>query len=378
MKKKTSEQIIEEIKEKIGDKYDYSKVEYLGSKMPMTFICKKHGEFKMRYDHIIHGSGCPKCALEHKMCSKSEFIKRAKEIHGWKYEYLNLDDFMPCSKILLIKCKKHGIFKQSLNSHLNAKQGCSKCYHESRINKTKLTTEDFIKEAKKVHGDKYDYSITKYIGSNKKIQYICPKHGIISQLAHSHLKGFKCKYCKHDEDRLTKEEFIEKAKKIHGNKYDYSNIKYVNNHTPIELVCKIHGPFKILPSRHLYGAECQKCNYSKLENEINVLLKNNNINFISQANCQQLPWLNRLTLDFYLPDCNIAIECQGKQHFEPVEFFGGKSDYQDTIERDERKRNLCEKNGIKLLYFSNLGIKYPYKVFEDENLLLEEIKKEGK
>ena len=82
-------------------------------------------------------------------------------------------------------------------------------------------------------------------------------------------------------------------------------------------------------------------------------------------------------LDFYLPQYSIGIECQGGQHFKSVEWFGGKDGFIKTKERDERKRKLCEENGIKLLYYSNLGIEYPYEVFEDKEKLLEEIKKYG-
>ena len=86
-------------------------------------------------------------------------------------------------------------------------------------------------------------------------------------------------------------------------------------------------------------------------------------------------WLGRLELDFYLSQYNIAIECQGKQHFEQITHFDDNGDsFEIRIERDKRKLKLCQDNGVKLLYYSNLGVEYPYNVFEDKELLLKEIR----
>ena len=78
-------------------------------------------------------------------------------------------------------------------------------------------------------------------------------------------------------------------------------------------------------------------------------------------------------LDFFLPEQGIAIECQGEQHFSPSEFFGGEEMFIDTQARDKAKRDLCEAQGIKMLYFSDLGIEYPYPVIENPDILLMEI-----
>ena len=106
-----------------------------------------------------------------------------------------------------------------------------------------------------------------------------------------------------------------------------------------------------------------------MERDIRLFLIKENENFIQEYKTE---WLGLQTLDFYLPKYNIAIECQGKQHFG----LGGwiSNEFEAIKERDERKRKLCKENGIKLLYYSNLGIKYPYKVYEDKNEILKEIK----
>lgn len=86
-------------------------------------------------------------------------------------------------------------------------------------------------------------------------------------------------------------------------------------------------------------------------------------------------WLGRQRIDFYIPRYNVAIECQGEQHFKPIEYFGGEENFQENIERDDRKRRLCEENGVRLLYFTDVRLeKYPYKVYADIKELIEEIK----
>jgi hypothetical protein len=135
-------------------------------------------------------------------------------------------------------------------------------------------------------------------------------------------------------------------------------------------VCPIHGEFRVLPGNHIrYKHGCGKCNRSHLEEEIASFLDDNNIVYEDE---KTFDWLGKQELDFYLPKYNIAIECQGIQHFEEREFFVDSLEMIQT--RDERKRKLCEEHGLKLLYYSNLGIDYPYKVFEDKEVLLKEIK----
>ena len=171
--------------------------------------------------------------------------------------------------------------------------------------------------------------------------------------------------------KLTTEEFIRKAKEIHGDKYDYSKTVYgKDNKTKVCIICPIHGEFKQKPNVHLNGKGCRICKTSKLERLIFDFLKENKIQFIYQAKKNDLKWLHKQSLDFYMPEYKIAIECQGKQHF-IEDGWNNKDTLKINIERDERKRKLCEENGIKLLYYSNLDIDYPYEVITDKNKLLE-------
>ncbi len=122
----------------------------------------------------------------------------------------------------------------------------------------KLTTEEFITKAKEVHGDKYDYSNTPYINSRTKINITCSIHGEFSQIAANHLAGQGCSVCAGTE-KSTTEKFNEKAIKIHVGKYDYSKVSYVNNITKVKIICPTHGIFEQIPKHHLKGHGCFQC-----------------------------------------------------------------------------------------------------------------------
>ena len=106
-----------------------------------------------------------------------------------------------------------------------------------------MTTEDFISKAIAVHGEKYDYSKVEYVNALTKVTIICPIHGAFEQKPANHLRGHGCPYCGGSAKHTT-EQFIESARKIHGNKYDYSQVEYVTNRTPVKIICPIHGVFE--------------------------------------------------------------------------------------------------------------------------------------
>ena len=128
----------------------------------------------------------------------------------------------------------------------------------------KLTTQEFIKRAREVHGNKYDYSKVEYTNNHTKVFIICPTHGEFSQTPNAHLNGqgcIKCSYMKCRNGRtLTQDEFIRRAKEVHGDKYDYSKVVYVNSSTKVCIVCPEHGEFWQTPSGHIHAKQgCQKC-----------------------------------------------------------------------------------------------------------------------
>ena len=270
-KKYTTEEWIKLVKEIHGDKYDYSKTIYVHSEKPVKIICPIHGEFEQIA--VIHkrGGNCPKCNLDASKLSKEEFIKRASKIHDNFYNYSKVNYINAKTKVKII-CPIHGEFEQQPDNHLNGQ----KCYHCS-IEESKLTKEEFIEKAQLIHGDKYDYSLVKYIGSRQKVKIICPIHGEFEQTPNSHLQGVGCSRCYFDTKQYTQEEFIEKANLIHDNKYDYSKTIYNGITEKVKIICPIHGEFEQKASSHISGSGCYQCGCEKRKLSIQEFIEKSNL-----------------------------------------------------------------------------------------------------
>ena len=183
------------------------------------------------------------------------FIEKARKINGDNYDYSKVE-YVKAIKQVIIICKEHGDFLQTPNAHLSG-YNCYKC--GLYINKTKSNLNEFIKRAKEIHGDKYDYSLVEYKTSNDKIKIICQIHGIFEQNPSNHLQGYNCIKCA-GVNKSNNDEFIKRAKEIHGDKYDYSLVNYIQANSKIIIICKIHGKFEQTPSKHTNGKQgCIKC-----------------------------------------------------------------------------------------------------------------------
>lgn len=292
------------------------------------------------------------------------FIRRAKEAHGNKYDYSKSEYINSREKISII-CPKHGEFWQLPFNHING-QNCPKC------NKSwKMNTSDFIEKARKIHGDKYDYSNVNYINSAIKVKIICPKHGAFLQRPAMHLIGQGCPKCSKNH-KLSIEEFVNRARKIHGNKYSYPIFKNVSGNHKVEIICPIHGKFYQTKSAHVHGQGCPKCNQSHGENKIDCFLKYHNIKYIRQYKIRignSLFSINNVKVDFYLPNNNLIIEYNGEQHYMFIKHF--HKDYETFIrkqtERDLNLKKWCKSNNVKLLIIS-------YKQYDKiDKILLKEL-----
>ena len=243
--------------------------------------------------------------------TKEEFIKEATEKHNGKYDYSKVEYVNNKTKVCII-CPEHGEFWQTPKDHL-ARKGCPICGGTSA-----LTKEEFIKKARKVHKYKYDYSKVEYVNIKTKVCIVCSKsgHGEFWQVPNNHLNGQGCPKCYANKirERLTssKEEFIIKARKKHGDKYDYNKVKYVNSATKVCINCHEHGEFWQTPADHTRGIGCPTCNISHLERSVMSYLDEVGIAYDYQ---KHFKWMGRQSLDFYLPDYKVGIECQGGQHF---------------------------------------------------------------
>jgi hypothetical protein len=246
----TTDEWIKKAQEVHKDRYDYSEVKYNGASKKVTIICSVHKNFEQYASNHLNGSNCPKCSGSHAYTT-DEWIKMAKEVHGDKYNYSKVKYINSKTKVIII-CQKHREYTQRPGYHLEG-YGCNKC-----SGKPRYTTEDWIKKAKEVHGDKYDYSKVIYDKSDKKVTIVCFEHGNYEQKPKCHLSGQGCSRCA-GTHKYTTEEWIKKAKEVHGDKYDYSKVKYINSATKITIICLKHKQFIQVPNHHLSGKGCIKC-----------------------------------------------------------------------------------------------------------------------
>lgn len=325
----------------------------------VSFFCNKHGV--VDYDtpgHLLTNRGCKLCGEEKRRAvneaanekAKKDFKEKAKAVHGDKYDYSKVE-YEKSSKKVCIICPKHGEFWQTPNSHLNGR-GCKECSCEETHIKQKKTNDEFIHEAIKVHGDKYDYSKVKYSNCKTKVCIICPEHGEFWQMPNKHLSGQGCPKCAQERlakgQTLTTESFIERAKMVHGDKYDYSKVDYKSYDEPVCIICPEHGEFWQTPDSHLQGSGCQMCSrrLSKSENEI--------YQFVSdKLGCDKVEKSNNTILDKHneidilIPSLKLAIEYNGcRWHSEQ---FGKQQNYHLN------KTLMCKEKGISLIH-----------IFEDE------------
>lgn len=345
-RRKTTEDFIKKSIKKFGNKYNFSKTIYTKKGSNLTLICPDHGEFIIRPEaHLWSIKGCPKCDYELPRKDKScKFIFDSKNKYKNKYDYSKVK-YINCSTKVKIICPIHGLFFQTPFSHVNGKVGCPKCSRELY----KISITNFILRVKKLHNDKYDYSKVNFTKLNDKIIITCKKHGEFYQRASSHLEGVGCFKCGAESRLSSKEKFIELSKKVHGDKYDYSKVIYRGNKKKVEIICPIHGSFYKKPNNHTSSKSgCPLCCESKGELLVQSILKKYNINFIREY---MIP-LNRYRYDFYLPDYNIFIEYNGKQHYAPVKMFGGDEAFEITKERDKSKKILVNINKGYLITIS--------------------------
>ena len=286
-----------------------------------------------------------------KKITPEEYRKYFEE-HYPDYELLT--DYNGNKNYITVRCKIDGYTWNTKPNWLQHGAGCQKCYDRRRGETTRIGTDNFIKRAKEIHGDKYDYSKVNYINSHTPVTLSCPKHGDFLAIPHKHLnRGDGCPKCADEQNginkRISKEKFVEKSISVHGNKYDYSKADYQGWDKPVIITCPKHGDFVQIAGTHMGGCGCPYCNESHLEKETKLYLDKYDILCERQ---KRFKWLGKQSLDFYLPEYNIAIECQGIQHYSDYYFnWDSQSELPIILKRDEIKNELCKQNGIEILYY---------------------------
>ena len=202
-----------------------------------------------------------------KRLTQDEFIKKAKALHGDKYDYSQVNYINMHTNVDII-CKEHGLFSQAPSNHLRGRGGCCIC---NRYLLQRRDFNDVISQANKCHNNKYDYSKYNYVNNRTKSIIICPVHGEFHQNMTHHLRGKGCPLCasNHKDD---KQSFIEKARAIHGDIYDYSEVEYVNSFTKVKIIDPEFGCFYQTPNSHLNG----RGSWSRRASKINETKRKNN------------------------------------------------------------------------------------------------------
>lgn len=266
----THTEIINLFKEKHGGRYDYSNVIYNGIDKKVSIVCGVHGTFNQIPRHHKNGAGCPMCgtqsASKKTRKTNGDVIDSFLATHGNRYDYSKTEYINSSSKVKII-CNIHGIFEQYPSDHAKG-CGCPPCAYDSISVNAIKNDKDVISAFKRTHGSLYDYSLVRYTGSLKPVKIICKKHGLFEQIPKSHIKGCGCKLCG-DETVSRKlvgnvDSFVNFATSIHGDKYDYSLVDYINSTTDVDIICSIHGVFSQTPSSHNKGSGCPRCGLEKV------------------------------------------------------------------------------------------------------------------
>ena len=320
---------------------------------------------------------CRKCAIDKRTSNNEAFIKESNIVHQGKYDY-NLVEYVNAYTKVKIICKKcNSIFFQAPSHHIRG-NGCRIC----QFNNQKYNTEEFILKAEIKHLGKFDYSLVEYVRCDTKVKIKCKTcNDIFEQTPVHHLAGYGCKNCYIENHYSNTTDFIQKSNIIHQGKYDYRLVEYVKCSMQVKIICKkCNNIFLQIPSGHLRGYGCPKCNESKGENRVAKYLTDNNISFISQKTFKTLRDKRPLKPDFYLDDLNLLIEYDGEFHYKPL--IGStpeikQKNLEDCQHRDKIKNEWAKANNIPLL-------RIPYWDFDrieeliDEFILQHTRKKETK
>lgn len=252
-KRKTTEDFVRQAKDKHGDKFDYSLVDYVSANIKVKVICEKGHITNVLPGNHMKAKGCSTCSGLNK--TNKDIIDNLIKKHGNKYDYsyVNYKGYQGVIKII---CPIHNVFEQRHDHHLSG-SGCPKCSNIKSGEYARLNTGDFIKKSKELHNDKYDYSLVEYKNAKTKVKIKCNTHGVFLQTPNSHLVGSGCPKCA-GRNKDTNE-FIRQSKIIHNNIYDYSLTKYTGNKNYVKIICPSHGVFDQISGNHLFGQGCCFC-----------------------------------------------------------------------------------------------------------------------
>jgi len=260
-----------------------------------------------------------------------EFIKKARKTHGPIYNY-DQTVYLGYHKNIIVNCETHGDFSVRADHHIEG-QGCPVCLQEYR----KLTLENFIERANFIHNNKYSYENSEYVNFHTKIKILCPVHEVFEQTPASHLQGHGCPTCGNTK-KLTHDDFVRKANESHFDKYDYSEVNYINYETKVKIICPVHGEFWQTPSNHIFSHGCPKCTSQESPQELKIRKKLDDIGikyFHNKIIDKRYPW----HVDIYIPERDLFLEYNGFWVHQPKLGW-----YSSSSKEHKNTRLIFEKN----------------------------------
>ena len=289
--------------------------------------------------------------MGHKLTTE-EFIERAKVFHS-EYDYSKVVYVNSHTKVCII-CPIHGEFYIQAYNIGNSGHGCPKCAKEQARIKFRHSEQEIESKIKDQYPG-YTFKIDNYINENSKIQMTCSCGYTYRTAIRNVWENRQCRKCASKESglkqRMSQEEFINRAKLLYGNTYDYSKTVYTKSADKVTITCPEHGDFQVVATNHLQGiAGCPVCSSSIGEQLVRSYLLDNKIDYIPQYKIDYPKYKFKTTrIDFYVPEFNTFIEVNGAQHYYPIYKFGGETQLQKQQKRDQYVSDYCSTYGIKLI-----------------------------
>ena len=353
--------------------------EYENEKSVITVLCNRCGILKKVSCSYLLNKKYPTKCINCKYLYSFEDLMELNKTNNEIIKYEGLKDSR--TDFVWMICKEHGKYMVNVKTIIEGNGKCKKCSGHSK----RLSEQVAIERLNNKFGESIKV-VSSYVKSQKNMTFVCSKGHRFERTFNNAIYGNlhdPCPICSKIEmsnNRKKTTEIFKKEfyKKFPKDNYDLSDSVYIRYNEPITVKCNICGEYVTkTPNLFLKGFGCDnhgKRFVSKMEIEIEELLTENGIEYIKQY---RQPWLNNKSLDFFLPQYNVGIECQGRQHFELIEYFGGVDEFNRRKDRDKEKLNECISNNIKLLYYANYEYDFPYEVITDKNDLLLKIKEKN-
>ncbi len=323
-----------------SDRFDYSRVQYQNMITKVEIICPEHGAFwQLPKEHLNSPTGCPACSRRRKI-DKTEFLRRAQDQHGERYDYGQLD-YQGWTKPARIICRVHGAFEQIAKTHAMG-SGCPACAGLQPV-----TLQSFIQRARAIHGERYDYARVKLKSVANKVEIICPEHGSFWQRPQDHVgRQYGCPACA-GRAVIDYATFLQRARAVHGERYTYS--AYQHFKAPVQVTCEKHGAFSVLPQNHLKGCECPRCASERTTSRAEDDLANwiADLGFAVERNDRRL--LDGMEVDILVPGRNLGIEYNGS--------YWHRDDVVTDPRYHEKKTAAAERIGLRLFSVWDFDLK---------------------